>query len=188
MELARPPPSALRQCPCGGHPLLGLRRASIARCASWRPSEWAPPGRSTPRRGRRLEIVDSSRLLRCGLIAVGTGGRGRLGSALLGSAARNVIHRADRSVLVAPLSCTVPSAFSRILVAVDGSLCSERAVEVAAEAAEAAGAEVLVLHVLLRRGRRGFATTATVSARGQMRQRLRPPSSRGWSARSPPEA
>ena len=93
------------------------------------------------------EIVESARSFACGLIAVGTGGRGRLGSILLGSVARHVIHRADRSVLVAPLSCTVPSAFTRILVAVDGSKYSERAVELAAETAEMAGAEVVVLHV-----------------------------------------
>jgi nucleotide-binding universal stress UspA family protein len=92
-------------------------------------------------------IIESARSLGCSLIAVGTGGRGRLGSLLLGSVARHVIHRADRSVLVAPLSCSIPSAFTRILVAVDGSEYSERAVELAAQAAEVAGAEVVVVHV-----------------------------------------
>jgi nucleotide-binding universal stress UspA family protein len=93
------------------------------------------------------EIIDSARSLRCGLIALGTGGRGRLGSILLGTVARQVIHRADRSVLVAPLSCTVPTEVQRILVAVDGSQYSQRAVEVAAETAELTGASVVVLHV-----------------------------------------
>jgi nucleotide-binding universal stress UspA family protein len=93
------------------------------------------------------EIVESARSLACGLIAVGTGGRGRRGSILLGSVARHVIHRADRSVLIVPLSCTVPFAYRRILVAVDGSSYSERAVELAAAVAGLTGAEVVVLHV-----------------------------------------
>ncbi len=93
------------------------------------------------------ELVDISRSLRCGLIALGSGGGGLLGAVLLGSVARHVLHRADRSVMVAPLGCSVSSTFTRILVAVDGSSQSERAVELAGEAAEVAGVEVVVLHV-----------------------------------------
>jgi nucleotide-binding universal stress UspA family protein len=93
------------------------------------------------------ELVASARSLACGLIAIAGGGRGRRGAILLGSVAREVVHRADGSVLAVPLDCRVPSRYRRILVAVDGSRYSKRAVAVAAEAAELTGAEVVVLHV-----------------------------------------
>jgi nucleotide-binding universal stress UspA family protein len=50
------------------------------------------------------ELVDTSRSLQCGLVAVGSGHRGRLGAALLGSASRFVVHHAEGSVLVASSS------------------------------------------------------------------------------------
>jgi nucleotide-binding universal stress UspA family protein len=93
------------------------------------------------------ELVASARSLACGLIAVGSGRRGRRGAILLGSVARQVVHQADESVLAVPLASTVPSRYRRILVAVDGSRYSQRAVAVAAEAAELTGAEVVALHV-----------------------------------------
>jgi nucleotide-binding universal stress UspA family protein len=98
------------------------------------------------------ELVDTSRSLRCGLVAVGSGRRGRLGAALLGSVSRLVIHQADGSVLVASSSCIVSSSFGRILVAVDGSTHAQQAVHVAANVADAVGAEVVVLHVCDPRG------------------------------------
>jgi nucleotide-binding universal stress UspA family protein len=50
-------------------------------------------------------------------------------------------------VLVASSSCIDPSSFGRILVAVDGSMHALQTAQVAADAAEAVGAEVVVLHV-----------------------------------------
>lgn len=93
------------------------------------------------------ELVDTSRSLRCGLVAVGSGQRGRFGAALLGSVSRFVVHHADGSVLVASSSCIDPSSFGRILVAVDGSMHAQQTVHLAADVAEAVGAEVVVLHV-----------------------------------------
>jgi nucleotide-binding universal stress UspA family protein len=93
------------------------------------------------------EIVDVSRSLHCGLIALGTGRRGLFGASVLGGVARPVVHHADRPILVTTQFSAVPAAFERILVAVDGSVQAERATAIATEVATVVGAEVVVLHV-----------------------------------------
>lgn len=98
------------------------------------------------------ELLDVARSTDCRLIAMGTRGRGRVLGSLLGSVAHRVIHLSEIPVLVAPPGSS-PTGCARILLAVDGSPPSERAVEAAAEVALRTGARLVVLHLLGAEGR-----------------------------------
>jgi nucleotide-binding universal stress UspA family protein len=94
------------------------------------------------------ELLDVARAAGCGLIALGTRGRGRVGASLLGSVVHSVIHIADVPVLVARSTAEAnPDAFARIALAIDGSPASRRAIEVAAEVAQGTVSRVAVVHV-----------------------------------------
>ena len=94
------------------------------------------------------EVLEAARAEGCGLVAMGTRGRGRVAGSLLGSVAHRVIHLADSPVLVTPPTASPPDTrLRRILLPVDGSPPSNRALELAAEVAVRTGGEVVVLHV-----------------------------------------
>ncbi|MFZ5477396.1 MAG: universal stress protein [Myxococcota bacterium] len=81
-----------------------------------------------------------------GLVVMGTRGRGRMGRAILGSVAEEVLRRIDRPVLVAHRE--TPSV-RRVIVGVDGSNHDHAVVAAARAVAHAAKADLLLAHVLL---------------------------------------
>jgi nucleotide-binding universal stress UspA family protein len=94
------------------------------------------------------ELLEATRISRAGLLAMGTRGRGRLAGALLGSVAHRVVHLAEQPTLVAPPTARArPHTLGRILLAVDGSAASRRALDAAAEAARRTSGQVMVVHV-----------------------------------------
>jgi nucleotide-binding universal stress UspA family protein len=94
------------------------------------------------------ELLDAARMTGSQLLVMGTRGRGRITASLLGSVAHRVIHLAELPLLTTPeLPAGTEPSLERLLVAVDGSPVSRRAVDAAAELALRVGAEVLVVHI-----------------------------------------
>lgn len=94
------------------------------------------------------ELLGAARIHRCGLVAMGTRGRGRVTGSLLGSVAHRVVHLAELPVLVTPAaSSPAPRPIGHILLAIDGSECSRRALDTAAEAARRTSGQVMVVHI-----------------------------------------
>lgn len=83
------------------------------------------------------------------LVVVGSHGRRGVSRALLGSGAEQVLRLAPVPVLVVPAAWSareVPVAFARILVAVDGSEASGRALTAALQLARDAGGRLRIVH------------------------------------------
>jgi len=97
---------------------------------------------SGPAAERILELAEST-----DLIVMGTHGHTGLSRLLLGSVAEKVVRHARCSVLVARRHVESPG-FHHILVPVDFSDCSRRALEEAGELARRSGAAVTLLHVI----------------------------------------
>jgi nucleotide-binding universal stress UspA family protein len=100
------------------------------------------------REGEAGEVLErEARHIDADTIAIGDHGRGRAAGVLLGSVATHVIHHASCSVLVARASHE--SVFPRtVVVGVDGSVASRRALGVGRVLAARAGVPLRVLHVL----------------------------------------
>jgi nucleotide-binding universal stress UspA family protein len=85
------------------------------------------------------------------LIAMATHGRGGLGRWLMGSVSDKVVASADTAVLVVrarPQDQMAPGGISRLVVPLDGSDLSERAVPVAERVALGTGAPLLLVRVV----------------------------------------
>lgn len=80
------------------------------------------------------------------LIAVGAHPGGRVGGILLDATASQLAHRAPVSVLVARHLPRDAGAADRVVVATDGSPCSDRAVALACAIARTRGSEVTAVH------------------------------------------
>jgi nucleotide-binding universal stress UspA family protein len=94
------------------------------------------------------ELLEAARINNAGLVAMGTRGRGRVAGSLLGSVAHRVVHLAEAPTLVAPPTAPLsPRHLGRILLAIDGSAPSCRAVEAAAEVARRTSGQVMVVHI-----------------------------------------
>ena len=116
--------------------------------------EWCPPARDAgvAFEGVLLEGDPRKALLHAAderdvdLVVVGAQGHGSHPHALhLGSVAHHVVHHTERPLAAIPAS-TQPELPTRILVGVDGSDGSARAVEWCRDVASALHAEVLVVH------------------------------------------
>jgi nucleotide-binding universal stress UspA family protein len=96
-------------------------------------------------------ICDVARDHGTDLIVMSTHGRGGLGRALFGSVADQVLRHAPAPVLLVPDACDrrwVPGRPFRMLVPLDGSLHSERALRTAQELAEALRPELLLVRTI----------------------------------------
>ncbi|MGB3683896.1 MAG: universal stress protein [Rubrobacteraceae bacterium] len=94
------------------------------------------------------EIVELAEETGAGLVAIGSRGLGPLKRALLGSVSTSVVRHAHCPVLVTRCEGEGAALPERMLVAADGSGSGERALEMAAEVARAAGSELHLLHVV----------------------------------------
>ncbi len=94
------------------------------------------------------EIVELAEEIEAGLVVIGSRGLGPLKRALLGSVSTSVVRHTHSPVLVARSEGDGGALPERMLVAVDGSGSGERALEMAAEVARAAGSELHLLHVV----------------------------------------
>ena len=83
------------------------------------------------------------------LVAIGSHGRSDLGALFLGSVSQAVAAGLEAPMLVVRAGSAAPAAPRMVLLAVDGSADSDRAVDAAADVAAAFGARVHVLHVQL---------------------------------------
>jgi len=83
------------------------------------------------------------------LVAIGSHGRSDLGALFLGSVSNAVAAGLEVPVLVVGAGSTAPAEPGMVLVAVDGSEDSDRAVDAASDVAATFGAKVHVLHVRL---------------------------------------
>lgn len=98
----------------------------------------------TSRRTGAAELVHLSKS--ADLIVLGDGRHGRVGGVLVGSVAFAVATHADCSVVVVPLDAVEqPGPQSRVVVGVDGSSGSARAVSLAAGLAADSGADLLLV-------------------------------------------
>jgi nucleotide-binding universal stress UspA family protein len=94
-------------------------------------------------------IIKTARENACDLIVMGTHGRKGLAHAFLGSVAERVTRLATIPVLLVRESKhTATPTWQRILVAVDGSTASRKALKVADQLAQTTGAELHLLHVI----------------------------------------
>lgn len=102
---------------------------------------------TTLRTGPAAALLEvEARRLGADTIAVGSHGQGRLAGKLLGSVATRVVHDARRSVLVAR---SAPATFPcRIIVGVDESEPSARALAIGRELSRRTGADLDPVHVL----------------------------------------
>jgi nucleotide-binding universal stress UspA family protein len=91
------------------------------------------------------------------LVAIGSRGRTDLGALFLGSVSHAVARGLDVPVLVLRAGCPSAAEPGPVLVAVDGSSASDRALAEAGEVAESFGASVVVLHVRQVTGAEGVA-------------------------------
>lgn len=88
------------------------------------------------------------------LIVLGTHGRGGLSRWIMGSVAQAVLSRSSKPVLVVHESFVPPllepeaGMYQRILIATDGSECSQKATQYGLELAQALKAEVTFLHAV----------------------------------------
>jgi nucleotide-binding universal stress UspA family protein len=90
-------------------------------------------------------IVEQARRQRADIIVLGSRGRGTLQSALLGSVSRDVTHEADCAVLVAKGK---RRASRRLLIGLDGSVRSRRAVAFVRRLSPPPGGRVVLLAVI----------------------------------------
>jgi nucleotide-binding universal stress UspA family protein len=95
----------------------------------------------------QLQLVECAKAARAGALVVGSTRRGTLGRAMLGSTAKQVLHKAPCEVAVAPRGYADdhPERLSKIAVAVDGTPDSRAALARAEDLAHLAGAEIEVL-------------------------------------------
>jgi nucleotide-binding universal stress UspA family protein len=85
----------------------------------------------------------------CDLIMMGTHGRKGLARALLGSVAERVTRLATIPVLlIRETKITVPSTFQKILIAVDGSKASRKALKTADQLTKLTNAELHLVHII----------------------------------------
>jgi nucleotide-binding universal stress UspA family protein len=92
------------------------------------------------------EIVDEAQHRRS-LVCLASHGRLALPEMVLGSTSGDIVRRTDGVLLIAGPACRPPSRLARLLVGVDGSLPSSRAVEAAAAFAARFGLAVSVVEV-----------------------------------------
>lgn len=90
-------------------------------------------------------IVEQARKWRAQVIVLGSRGRGMLQRTLLGSVSRDVMHEADCAVLVFKGKVRAPE---RILIGLDGSVLSKRAVRFVGSVPPPAGGRVTLLAVV----------------------------------------
>jgi nucleotide-binding universal stress UspA family protein len=90
-------------------------------------------------------IVERARKWRAQVIVLGSRGRGALQAALMGSVSRDVMHEADCAVLVFKGKVRAPR---RILIGLDGSVLSKRAVSFVGSVPPPAGGRVTLLAVV----------------------------------------
>jgi nucleotide-binding universal stress UspA family protein len=90
-------------------------------------------------------IVERARNWRAQVIVLGSRGRGTVQSALMGSVSRDVMHEADCSVLVVKGKVRPPR---RVLIGLDGSVRSRRAVGFVSSVPPPAGGRVTLLAVV----------------------------------------
>ena len=90
-------------------------------------------------------IVEQARRWRAQIIVVGSRGRGTLHRALVGSVSRDVTHEADCSVLIVKGKVRAPR---RLLIGLDGSVRSRRAVGFVSRLRAPAGGRVTLLAVV----------------------------------------
>jgi len=103
---------------------------------------------TTLRTGPAAALLEvEARRLEADTIAVGSHGQGRLAGKLLGSVATRVVHDARRSVLVARSAPTATFP-RRIIVGVDESEPSARALAIGRELSSRTGADLDPVHVL----------------------------------------
>lgn len=112
----------------------------------------------------QLQLVKSVEKEHAGTLVVGSTRRGVLGRAMLGSTAKQVLHRAPCEVVVAPRGYADehPERFAKIAAAVDGTPESKLALGRAEELARRAGAPIEVL-VAPSRGRSPQAIAAVLA-------------------------
>lgn len=84
-----------------------------------------------------------------GMIVLGRRGRKDLGRGGMGGTVHKVLSQAPAPVLLVPVEAPAPAqAYRRILVPLDGSRWAESVLPLAARLARAAGAELLLVHVV----------------------------------------
>lgn len=104
--------------------------------------------RSVVREGVPVEeLVEAEAVERPGLVVMATHGRTGLARLVLGSVAERVVETGTAPVLLVPTRVT-PRPFRQVLVALDGSPESERAVAPAVTLANAFGGEVILAQVV----------------------------------------
>lgn len=94
-----------------------------------------------------LQLVECARREQAGTLVVGSTRRGPVGRAMLGSTAKQVLHKAPCEVVVAPrdYAASKHEGLARIAVAVDGTPQSKVAMRRAEDLARQAGATIEVL-------------------------------------------
>ena len=92
-----------------------------------------------------IEIIQIAKEKKVDLLAVGTHGRAGVDRVILGSVAERIVRKAGCSVMVIRGKKYV--GFKRIIVPIDFSDCSRRALEYAAATARAHSSKLTILHV-----------------------------------------
>ena len=92
-----------------------------------------------------IEIIQIAKEKKVDLLAVGTHGRAGVDRVILGSVAERIVRKAGCSVMVIRGKKYV--GFKRIIVPIDFSDCSKRALEYAAATARAHSSKLTILHV-----------------------------------------
>lgn len=91
-------------------------------------------------------LVDVAERHKAELIVVGTRGRGRVASAILGSVSSTVVSLASCPVLVVPAGATIGAGL--VVCGVDDSSAARQAARVARRLAEGLGVEVVLVHAV----------------------------------------